>query len=291
MKQTLKYIKRKNIDVEKYDACITNAQNSRVYAYSWYLDIVADDWVALVMGDYEVVMPIPYMRVIRKFFRKKIVQPIYCQQLGVFYKKEISQTLFDQFYKKFQSLNPFVYSFNSENARYISSLEKRPNFELNINKSYEDIYSGYSNNLKRNIKKAKKNKLEITENIGVNEYISLKKANKRHKVSKKNFKRMKQLVQQIEKLGFGRFEGVTFENEIVAIAFFVKSKKRLIHLFSVTTLKGKKIGSIALLFDYNINKYVNKDYFIDFEGSVIPGVASFFQSFGATKKNYYLFNK
>ena len=34
----------KQIDFNKYDACIAAAINSRIYAYSWYLDAVCDDW-------------------------------------------------------------------------------------------------------------------------------------------------------------------------------------------------------------------------------------------------------
>jgi hypothetical protein len=44
----INYIKRKDLDIEKYDACIENSSQSRVYAFSWYLDIVAGKWDALV---------------------------------------------------------------------------------------------------------------------------------------------------------------------------------------------------------------------------------------------------
>ena len=45
------YVKRKDLDLNKYDACINNAINSRIYGYSWYLDIVADNWDVLVLND------------------------------------------------------------------------------------------------------------------------------------------------------------------------------------------------------------------------------------------------
>ena len=44
------YVKRKDLDLNKYDACINNAINSRIYGYSWYLDIVADNWDVLVLN-------------------------------------------------------------------------------------------------------------------------------------------------------------------------------------------------------------------------------------------------
>ena len=51
------YVKRKDLDVVKYDACITNSAQGSVYAFSWYLDIVADNWGVLVLDDYKAVMP------------------------------------------------------------------------------------------------------------------------------------------------------------------------------------------------------------------------------------------
>ena len=59
----IRHITRDTLDVQKYDNCIANAINSRVYAYSWYLDIVADaKWDVLVLDDYKAVMPLPKRR-------------------------------------------------------------------------------------------------------------------------------------------------------------------------------------------------------------------------------------
>ena len=56
----IRYLTENEIDFKKYDQCIANALNSRIYAYSWYLDIVADkNWDVLVLNDYEAVMPMP----------------------------------------------------------------------------------------------------------------------------------------------------------------------------------------------------------------------------------------
>lgn len=291
MNKTITYIKRNNIDVERYNACISNAKNNRIYAYAWYLDIVTDTWDVLVLGDYDVVMPLPYLHVKKLFFRKRIVQPIYCQQLGVFYSDDISHDLFDLFYKKFKTLNPLIYSFNSDNSRYISSLKEKPNYELDINKPYDDIYRNYSNNLKRNLKKAKKYELGITNKIGVAEYIYLKSANKKHRITKKNFITIKKLSQEIKRQNFGSFKAVVFNDEVLAIGFFTKSKNRIIHLLSVSTSKGKQMGATSILFDYIISTNIESDNIIDFEGSIIPGVARFFKSFGASNNGYPLFNK
>ncbi|MDA9093212.1 hypothetical protein N9J92_05085, partial [Polaribacter sp.] len=64
-------IERKDLDVDKYDACIADSVQSRIYAFSWYLDVVTDNWDILILNDYEAVMPLPWKQ---KYFLKYITQ-------------------------------------------------------------------------------------------------------------------------------------------------------------------------------------------------------------------------
>ena len=48
----------KKIERAKWDRCINKAYNGIIYAYSWYLDIVCPDWDGLIVGDYDIVMPL-----------------------------------------------------------------------------------------------------------------------------------------------------------------------------------------------------------------------------------------
>ena len=59
LKCRLKHLKREDIDVKKWDDIIKNAVQSRIYAFSWYLDAMTDGkWSALVIDDYVSVFPI-----------------------------------------------------------------------------------------------------------------------------------------------------------------------------------------------------------------------------------------
>ena len=77
--------KETNLDVDKYDACIENSIQSRIYAFSWYLDIVADNWDVLVLDDYKAVMPIPWKK---KYFIKYIAQPLFLSAIGCFFERK-----------------------------------------------------------------------------------------------------------------------------------------------------------------------------------------------------------
>lgn len=283
------YLKRDQLDILKYDACIEAAYNSRIYAYSWYLDIVADKWDVLVLNDYEAVMPLPFMRLKRNLFIKKIIQPPFCQQLGVFSSLKIQQETFKGFMNSFLSYNPKLYNFNSSNiidGLILDKTVEKNNYELKLSRSYQETYNNYSKNLKRNIVKAKKNNLKLLNNIEANDFINLKKETKHHNVSQKLFEIMKELIENLCSRNFGELQAVYKGETLVAIAFFMKEPKRLVHLFSASTDLGKQSGAIPFLFDDIIKRNAATNLVFDFEGSMIDGVAKFFKSFGSRLVNY-----
>ncbi|TAE87084.1 MAG: hypothetical protein EAY81_04625, partial [Bacteroidetes bacterium] len=101
----IKYLSHQEIDKIKWDDCIAQSNNELIYAYSWYLDIVAPGWEALVLNDYEVVMPLPtttkYLNV--------IYQPFFAQQLGIFNTQNLKHFTVSDFIKaipaKFKYIN------------------------------------------------------------------------------------------------------------------------------------------------------------------------------------------
>ena len=82
----IKRLKYQEIDFEKYQNCLENAEQKIYSAEKVFLDVTAkNDWELLVYGDYEAVMPIPF---IKKWGFKFVVTPKLTQQLGVFSKND-----------------------------------------------------------------------------------------------------------------------------------------------------------------------------------------------------------
>lgn len=54
----IKYLGHKEIDYRKWESCVSNSLNVTLYAHSWFLDQVSLSWNALVMDDYDAVMPV-----------------------------------------------------------------------------------------------------------------------------------------------------------------------------------------------------------------------------------------
>ena len=60
---SVKWLRGSDIHKAKWDVCISHAFNGSVCGYSWYLDSVCWDWEALVMDDYQMVMPLPLCKI------------------------------------------------------------------------------------------------------------------------------------------------------------------------------------------------------------------------------------
>ena len=78
----IRYLERHEIDTIKWDQCIRHAANGLIYSYSVYLDTMAKQWSALVLNDYEAVMPLTWNR---KFGFNYLYQPAFTSQLGIFF--------------------------------------------------------------------------------------------------------------------------------------------------------------------------------------------------------------
>ena len=88
MSSRIFYLEQENIDKQKWDDCIDKAGNGLIYAYSFYLDCMSKHWGALILGDYEAVMPLTWNK---KYGICYLYQPFFAAHLGIF-GNNLSQT-------------------------------------------------------------------------------------------------------------------------------------------------------------------------------------------------------
>ncbi len=285
------YLQHHEIDKQKWDACIEQAYNGTIYPYSWYLDIVSPYWDGLIDGDYDKVMPLPFKK---KYGIPYLYPPLFTQQLGVFSREQLSDTSVSDFIlaipAKFKFIEANINAANNfvdENYEII----KRVNYELNLSQTHEQIIKNYNGDTKRNIKLAIKNGVKIIPDASVKEIIKIFSSNRGKDIG--NIKRLDYvtleslihfLQQKNQVVVLGAF---TKEGSLCAGAFFIHSHNRYIFIFSGTNDEAKKTGAIRLLIDRFIAEHCNQNLILDFEGSVIPGLAHFYQGFGS-KESVYL---
>ena len=278
-------IERKDLDVDKYDACIADSVQSRIYAFSWYLDVVTDNWDILILNDYEAVMPLPWKQ---KYFLKYITQPFFCQQLGVFSKEPITVKLQEKMIhsipKKFVKT---TINFNSDNF-FTFKMKSKNNYLLKIENVYAENYKKFNNNRKRDLKKAISSGLYFEENISIKEFYDFYLLNDKNYL---NHLSMQEVLQNILKLNTSVVHcyGIKSKTDLIASVILLNGGKRITYLVPVCSALGKKKGAATLLVAEIIKKY--KDKILDFEGAMIPGVAKFYESFGAEIERYNVFSQ
>ena len=175
----IQYLLHKEIDKTKWDACIEQASNGLIYAYSFYLDAMSKHWDALVLNDYKAVMPLTWNK---KYGFYYLYQPAFTASLGVF-GTNLNKELIDDFVRsipsKFKLIEISLNAGNIIDDSKTSSL-LRSNYILHLNRPYEELYKAYRDNHKRNINKAFQLGCSVSKEIPVDEIIQLNKEQLQH---------------------------------------------------------------------------------------------------------------
>lgn len=278
------YLQQSQIDKIKWDNCISSAENGLIYGYSFYLDCMSKHWDALVLNDYEAVMPLTWNM---KYSIRYLYQPFLTAQLGVF-GKSVSRELVNDFIAAIPSSFRYIdiylnYGNEAKNTR------TRNNYILDLNKSYESLYENYRENIQRNIKKAKQHGCSIKNDVEIENVIDLAilQMRSQNEESKENIERFRKLYQLLKTKNMVTTFGVfSTENKLLASAVFFFSHYRAYYILVGNHPEGKTTGASHALIDGFIKDHAEKNILLDFEGSDIPNLAFFYSSFGATLETY-----
>lgn len=284
----IQYFTHKEIDKKKWDDCIDKAGNGLIYVYSFYMDHMSPGWDALVLGDYEAILPLTWKR---KYGVYYLYQPFLTAQSGVF-GKNITEQLLNNFIQaipaKFKLIEISLNSGNRFNyAPGFSIL--RNNYVLNLNKPYKELQQAYSENIKRNIKKANQAGCTAQIDFAAEKVIdlALKQMSGYHKESSENVERFSKLYQFLHAKQMATTYGIlNNQQEVVASCVFFFSHNRAYYILVGNHPDSKAIGASHTLIDIFIKDHAGKNMLLDFEGSDIPNLAHFYSSFGAMEEKY-----
>ena len=284
----IRVIPYQQIDKEKWDNCIAHAGNGLIYGYSVYLDTMAANWDALVLNDYEAVMPLVWKK---KYGVYYLYQPYFTACLGVF-GNDITIELLHSFLLNIPSRFKYwdIYLNHGNNFPLPDfQFQQRINYVLNLNKPYETIYNNYRENIKRNIKKAFSLNCTVQKNIPVEAILKLYKEQSIHfasipEMDFENFRKLfYQLQQQQEAISYGVYAP---SGELAASCVFFFSNRRAYYILVGNHPNGRTIGASHALIDAFIKDYAGQNILLDFEGSDLRNLAFFYNSFGSDLENY-----
>lgn len=287
MSGDIKYLHRKEIDTNKWNDCIDKADNGLIYAKSYYLDAMAENWSAIILRDYEAVMPLPYKR---KFGINYVCMPPFVQQSGIFSKTQIEPQAIDALLMKAKENFKFgEYNFNYKNEHL--SFTQKNNYTLPLKDGHFLISRNYKTNLKNNLAKAKQNNLHYSSSVDAETAIRLfqKLYNTRglaiSKNDYKNFEINSSLLLQKKEMIIRQVTNI--KNLELSIAICLKDHRRIYFVLPATTAEGRKLKANHFLIDNLVKEFAGQNLLLDFEGSDIEGIANFYRNFGSINQPYY----
>ena len=283
----IKYVVRKELDEERYNQCVSGSSWKRVYAYSWFLDVVSDQWSALILNDYEAVMPLPWNS---KLGLKYITQPFFCQQLGIYSPQKLSGALIHEFFssipKQFLKID-LTTNVSADSRKFI----KQTNYELDLARDYYLLLKGYRKDRRKSLRKSREANLSHQDFNNQTKLIKLyQQVFDYIEVPEKYYITIDKLMDYYLENEKGFIRNVFHSNVLVCSGFFINYKSRIYYLFGASNAEGKKYGATTYLIDSVIQEFANSETVFDFEGSNIASIASFYKSFGSEKTSYYKYS-
>ena len=268
------YLKHNEIDREQWDNCIKNTPGAKPYAYSWYLDIMAPGWQALVDDDYDSVFPIPGFS---RFGIQYISTPAFLQQLGAFSPDKPVPTAIGEFLDYMPDFFKLIDLCIGQKISTVGyKVSEKVNYELDLSKPYETIFNNFSDHCRKNIEISDRKCPELVSSIKPDEIINLFIQNNGKEINGikiHDFQRLKNLM---------NFCIINKKGKLIGVR---GARKKLIFGLFLVEIRGNK--TILFVVNELIKNYSSTRTILDFSGSSIPSVASFIESFGSEKLPYY----
>ena len=283
------YHKNNEIDKEQWDNCIKNTPRTKPYAFSWYLDIMSPGWQALVDDDYDSVFPVPGFS---RFGIQYIATPVFLQQLGAFSPDKPGSVAITEFLEYMPDFFKFIDLCIGQNITAEGyKVTERVNFELDLSRPYETIFQNFSDHCRRNIKSSLKKNPEVVTNITPDEIINVFIENKGKEINgikTRDYQHLKTLMNFCKINKKGRLIGVRDGRKKLIFGIFlieIPGIKTILFVANTHQSRERRIGYFVI--NELIKDFSSTKTRLDFAGSSIPSVASFYESFGCDKVPFY----
>jgi hypothetical protein len=263
-----------------------------IYVESKYLNQIATNWDAIVLNDYDAVMPLIWRK---KMGIRYLYQPAFLQQAGIYSHFHLTEEIIEAFialastHFKFAEISiNYANKPPEENSFYQKKINN--NFLIHLNKKYEEILT--SKHIKESITRASKFNLQYAISSDVTKCIKTYKklyGERLSNLSKNDYKNFEQLCLNLQKQNRIIIREVYNKEgkELLATALFLKDENRMYNLASSIFPNGRTCSANYFLFDSLIKEFSNQPLIIDLEGSDLPGVDFFYKKLATKNQPYY----
>ncbi|MBN1596790.1 MAG: hypothetical protein JW894_00705 [Bacteroidales bacterium] len=288
----IRYIRQKDINYSLWDRCINYSLNGVIYAQSWFLDIVAKKWDALVEDDYKTVMPLTFHR---KFLHRELFNPPFAKQLGIFSEKPLNHSKIE----KFMNHIPIIYRklnicFNRHNSQSLKlpDAEHKYAYELDLITPYEKKSKLYSKKLRTQLEQAHQKRFSVVRNISLYEFESFVVNCNDADNESHLFKMLRQILSRLTHTGKAEITGVyNYVNELDTVACFVKSNNNVVLFYGKSKNNEDSVLTVYLLIDDFLRTYSGRNVTLSLEHFDKYCNEEIYSEFGAIKCSYICFSQ
>jgi hypothetical protein len=223
-----------------------------------------------------------------------LIQPFFTQQLGVFSRTDINQDVISSFLTSIPAVYKYIdINLNASNYLKLQNypLISQVNYELDLVSPYEKIHAGYSENLKRNLKRKGAASIKLAKDTIPLDIIKLFKENKGRELAILNDKEYRLLEKLTEVLRIRNqcqvWGAYNQSGKLIAGVIWAFSNRKAVFLFSAVSDEGREVSAMPVLIDHFIHEHSNSMLILDFEGSNNANLARFYSGFGSRQVHYY----
>jgi hypothetical protein len=289
----LQLLPHDKLDKARWDDCVSRSLNAHLYGMSWYLDACCPGWWGLVADDYKALMAVPvkYKAGVLSY----AYQPLFVQQAGIFSQVPISAEFVAAFLNVLRSrLGKIKLYLTPECTGLVNGFETEKRLSQYIQlqgMNLDEIRAAYSDNARRNIRRAEKNGLSLQFSLDFEAVIrGFRNQAGEHvkEIGDAGFRLLQELLYNLQRHTDSHVAQVfTREGELLYSAFFAGFGGKALYVKGAGTDLARHTGAGHFLMDRMIRKFYEDGYGIfDFGGANADNVRKFNLQFGSDEFEY-----
>lgn len=285
----IRYVQHADIDKRAWDEQLARDPEAQWYGLSATLDAAAPGWDALIDEEAGQQLAIPWRR---KFGIVYTYQPFLIQQLGPYgtgRSPRDTARFLAELPARFRYADIYLCGGDADQASPEIAFTRCTNLLLSLDAPAEALRAAYSENLRRNLRKATVPEAAFDEAVPVDELLAFLTGSeqfRRWRIAPRQVAAMERILRSSIDRGEGESWGIRHAGALAAGAFFVRWGGRSIFLKGLTNAQGRELRAMHALIDRYIGRHAGTGLVLDFAGSNDPDLARFYSGFGAQPAFY-----
>jgi hypothetical protein len=264
----------------QYEQIVASDTRFGFFAQVWVQDCLHHQWQYVINAEEQLLLRIP---VVKKWGLSAYLQPLFIRSLDITGSKpkaDLAALLVFLKKQNFLHLNISL----PQGSQFPLATGK---FQvLQLGKPIDELRQGYSENVKRSLKKAKNLTLFTISFTAFHSFFTEQKGENLGNLNAAAWLRLRTLFANAHEKEQAFCVGVLSNTELLAVGLFFKFQQELYFMKGTLNAQGKEKGALVFLIDGVIEKHIDECTSLDFIGSNQESIAAFYRKFGAKDQNY-----